>query len=52
MDADAVARLAIASLVRSKRERILSLGGKLLVWGGRWFPSLTDSLLGRMLSKP
>lgn len=52
MDADAVARLAIASLVRSKRERILSLSGKLLVWSGRWFPSLTDSLLGRMLSKP
>jgi short-subunit dehydrogenase len=50
MEPDAVARLAIASLVRSKRERILSLGGKLLVWSGRWFPSLTDAILTRSIA--
>jgi short-subunit dehydrogenase len=51
MEPDAVAKIAIASLVRSKRERILSLGGKLLVWSGRWFPALTDYILGRSLAK-
>ncbi len=50
MEPDTVARLAIASLVRSKRERILSLGGKLLVWSGRWFPSLTDAILTRSIA--
>lgn len=49
MEPDAVAKLAIASLVRSKRERILSLGGKLLVWSGHWFPSWTDTMLGRSI---
>lgn len=52
MDPSRVAKLAIASLVRSKRERILSLGGKLLVWSGRWFPNLTDRILGRTASSP
>ncbi len=47
MSPERVAQLAIASLVRSKRERIVSLGGKLLVWAGRWVPGLTDRLLGR-----
>ncbi len=42
-----VAQLAISSLVRSKREMILSLGGKCLVWAGRLFPSFTDRVLGR-----
>jgi short-subunit dehydrogenase len=51
MEPDAVAKLAIASLVRSQRERILSWGGKLLVWSGRWFPSLTDSILGRTIPR-
>jgi short-subunit dehydrogenase len=51
MEPDTVAKIAIASLVRSKRERILSLGGKLLVLSGRWFPSITDYILGRSLAK-
>ncbi len=42
-----VARFAISALVRSKREMVLSLGGKALVWAGRLFPSLTDRILGR-----
>ena len=42
-----VAQFAISSLVRSKREMILSLGGKCLVWAGRLFPRLTDRVLGR-----
>lgn len=46
MTPDRVATLAIASLVRSKREMILSWGGKGLVWLGRLFPRLTDRLLG------
>ncbi|MFN7731731.1 MAG: SDR family NAD(P)-dependent oxidoreductase [Pirellula sp.] len=45
MSPEAVARIAIASLVRSKRERIMSFGGRALVWLGRMFPSLTDRLL-------
>ena len=47
MSPERVAQLAISSLVRSKREMILSLGGKALVWAGRIFPRLTDRLLGR-----
>ena len=42
-----VAQLAISALVRSKREMILSVGGKCLVWAGRLFPRLTDRILGR-----
>ena len=42
-----VAELAISALVRSKREMVLSLGGKALVWAGRLFPRLTDQILGR-----
>ena len=42
-----VAQLAISALVRSKREMILSFGGKCLVWAGRLFPRLTDRILGR-----
>ena len=42
-----VAELAISALVRSKREMVLSLGGKALVWAGRLFPRLTDRVLGR-----
>ena len=45
-----VAHLAISALVRSKREMILSLGGKSLVWAGRLFPRLTDRILGRFAS--
>ncbi|MEQ1825515.1 MAG: SDR family NAD(P)-dependent oxidoreductase [Pirellula sp.] len=47
MSAERVAELAISALVRSKREMILSLGGKALVWAGRLFPRLTDRVLGR-----
>lgn len=42
-----VAQLAITTLVQSKREMILSLGGKALVWAGRLFPRLTDRALSR-----
>ena len=42
-----VAQLAISALIRSKREMVLSLGGKCLVWAGRLFPRLTDRILGR-----
>lgn len=51
MEPDTVARLAISSLVRSQRDRILSWGGKLLVWSGRWFPSLSDFLLRRSIGE-
>jgi short-subunit dehydrogenase len=47
MTPERVADLAISGLVRSKREMVLSLGGKALVWAGRLFPTLTDKLLGR-----
>lgn len=47
MSAEQVAKQAISVLVRSKREMILSLGGKALVWAGRLFPRVTDRILGR-----
>lgn len=47
MSSDRVAQLAVSALVRSKREMILSLGGRALVWAGRLFPRLTDRLLSR-----
>jgi short-subunit dehydrogenase len=47
MSADRVAQLAVSALVRSKREMILSIGGRALVWAGRLFPRLTDRLLGK-----
>ena len=47
MSADRVAQLAVSALVRSKREMILSVGGRALVWAGRLFPRLTDRLLSR-----
>ena len=47
MTPERVAQLAISALVRSKREMILSLGGKGLVWAGRLFPGLTDRILGK-----
>jgi short-subunit dehydrogenase len=47
MSADRVAQLAISALVRSKREMILSVGGRALVWAGRLFPRLTDRLLDK-----
>lgn len=45
MKPERVAQLAITALVRSKREMVLSLGGKALVWAGRLFPRLTDRIL-------
>lgn len=47
MSSERVAELAISTLVRSKREMVLSLGGKTLVWAGRLFPRITDRILGR-----
>lgn len=47
MSSERVAQLAISTLVRSKRELIVSLGGKALVWAGRLFPRITDRVLGR-----
>ena len=46
MSSERVAQLAISTLVRSKREMIISLGGKALVWAGRLFPRITDRVLG------
>lgn len=47
MSPERVAKIAISSLVRSKREMIVSFGGKALVWAGRLLPNLTDRILGR-----
>jgi short-subunit dehydrogenase len=47
MTPERVAEYAIQALVRSKREMVLSVGGKMLVWAGRFFPRLTDRVLGR-----
>ncbi len=45
MSAERVAELALKALVRSKRDRVLSLGGNALVAMGRWFPNMTDRIL-------
>jgi short-subunit dehydrogenase len=47
MSPEQVAEAAIRSLVRSKRESILSLGGKSLVWANRFFPGLLDRILAK-----
>lgn len=47
MTPEQVADAAISVLERSRRERILSWGGRLLVWAGRFFPRITDWLLQR-----
>lgn len=47
MSPDTVARLAIKGLQRSKRDIIVSLGGKGLVWAGRFFPNFVDRILSR-----
>jgi short-subunit dehydrogenase len=47
MSPEQVAHAAIISLVRSKREMILSWGGKAMVWTSRFFPRMTDAMLGR-----
>ncbi len=44
---NAVARLAIKGLRSSKRDIIISLGGKGLVWAGRFFPNIVDRILNR-----
>lgn len=51
MSPEAVAAKAISALVRSKREMILSLGGKALVAMGRWLPSLTDRILEKSITQ-
>lgn len=40
-----VAEAAIAVLVRSKRDLVLTLGGKFLVWAGKLAPRITDRIL-------
>jgi short-subunit dehydrogenase len=45
MSAQRVAELALKALVHSKRDMVLSLGGKALVAMGRWFPRMTDRFL-------
>jgi len=45
MSPQKVARIAIAGLVRSRREIIISLGGKGFVWAGRFFPNVVDRIL-------
>ena len=47
MEPAKVAELAIDALVQSKREMILSLGGKIMIWTARRFPGLLDRLLIR-----
>jgi hypothetical protein len=45
MSPERVAQLACRALIQSKRDMILSFGGKALVIMGRLFPKLTDRLL-------
>lgn len=45
MSPDAVAGTIVRAIQGRKRDRIISLGGKGLVWMGKWFPNLMDSLL-------
>jgi short-subunit dehydrogenase len=47
MEPAKVAQHAISALVRSRREMILSPGGKLLVWASKRFPRLVDRILIR-----
>ncbi len=46
MSPEQVAQAALSQLTHSKRERVLSLGGKILVWAGHWFPGTLDRVLG------
>lgn len=45
MEPAKVASHAISALIRSRREMILSPGGKLLVWASKRFPKLVDRML-------
>ncbi len=47
MTADTVAKHTVRAIERGRREVILSLGGKLLVWADRLAPSLVSLLLRR-----
>ena len=47
MSTDDVADAAVKVLVHSKRDLVLTVGGKFLVWAGRLIPGLTDRLLAR-----
>lgn len=49
MSPEEVARLAITGLIKSKREMILSWGGKLLVLAGSIFPRILDRILSRSI---
>ncbi len=47
MEPAIVAKQAISSLIRSRREMILSPGGKFLVWASKRFPKTLDRILIR-----
>ncbi len=47
MSPERVAKKTIAAIRGGRREVILSIGGKLLVWADRFFPSLVSRLLAR-----
>jgi short-subunit dehydrogenase len=47
MTPKSVASIAIAGLIKSRREIIVSMGGKGLVWAARLFPNLVDRILSR-----
>jgi short-subunit dehydrogenase len=51
MPAEQVAEIIVASLARSRREVIISWGGKALVWAGQFFPGLTDRILARFANQ-
>jgi short-subunit dehydrogenase len=47
MSAESVAEQAVRAIVKRRREVILSLGGRSLVWADRLFPGWTSRLLER-----
>jgi short-subunit dehydrogenase len=51
MSPERVAQAAIRSLERRRRDAILSLGGKALVWCGRLVPGILDRVLRKSATK-
>jgi short-subunit dehydrogenase len=43
-----VARKTVSAIRRGRREIVISLGGKLLVWANRFFPRVTDYVANRL----
>ncbi|MBI3467093.1 MAG: SDR family NAD(P)-dependent oxidoreductase [Planctomycetes bacterium] len=43
-----VARQTVSAIRRGRHEIVISLGGKLLVWANRFFPRVTDYVMGRI----